>query len=77
MPLDPSPLLAPFRLGDLELKNRVVMAPLTRNRATPGLDAPRELNARYYEQRASAGLIVSEGSQPRSRLSVWAPCQYK
>ena len=46
MPLDPSPLLAPFRLGDLELKNRVVMAPLTRSRAAHGTDAPRECGVR-------------------------------
>ncbi len=63
----PSPLLAPFRLGDLELTNRVVMAPLTRNRATPGTDAPSELDARYYRQRAGAGLIVTEGSQISQR----------
>jgi N-ethylmaleimide reductase len=78
MSLDPSPLLAPFRLGDLELKNRVVMAPLTRNRATPGVDAPRELNARYYVQRASAGLIVTEGSQisREGQGYLWTPGIY-
>ena len=54
---DAAPLFAPFKLGDLQLPNRIVMAPLTRNRATHGTDAPRELNARYYRQRASAGLI--------------------
>ena len=56
-------LFEPFRLGDLELKNRIVMAPLTRNRATDGTDAPNDLNADYYRQRASAGLIISEASQ--------------
>ena len=78
MSLDPSPLLAPFRLGDLELKNRVVMAPLTRNRATPGTDAPRDLNARYYAQRAGAGLIVSEGSQisQEGQGYLWTPGIY-
>ncbi|RBP16114.1 N-ethylmaleimide reductase [Roseiarcus fermentans] len=78
MSLDSSPLLAPFRLGDLELKNRVVMAPLTRNRATPGTDAPRELNARYYVQRASAGLLVSEGSQVsrEGQGYLWTPGVY-
>ena len=50
-----SPLLQPFRLGDLTLPNRVVMAPLTRNRATHGSDVPSELAATYYRQRASAG----------------------
>jgi N-ethylmaleimide reductase len=63
MTLDASPLFAPFRLGDLELKNRMVMAPLTRNRATHGTDAPNDLSLRYYTQRAGAGLIVTEGSQ--------------
>ena len=78
MALDPAPLLAPFRLGDLELKNRVVMAPLTRNRATPGTDAPRELHARYYVQRASAGLIVTEGSQisREGQGYLWTPGVY-
>ena len=78
MPLDSSPLLAPFRLGDLELKNRVVMAPLTRSRAARGTDAPRELNARYYAQRAGAGLIVSEGSQisREGQGYLWTPGVY-
>ena len=55
-------LLAPVRLGAYEIANRIVMAPLTRNRAGPG-DAPQDINVEYYAQRASAGLIVSEGSQ--------------
>ncbi len=57
-----SDLLRPFHLGPLSLPNRVVMAPLTRCRAGEG-NVPTELNARYYEQRASAGFIVSEASQ--------------
>ncbi|MGG6294480.1 alkene reductase [Leptolyngbya sp. AN02str] len=56
------PLLQPVQLGAYELPNRVVMAPLTRNRAGDGL-APTALNAIYYAQRASAGLIISEASQ--------------
>ena len=56
-------LFAPYRLGDLELRNRFVMAPMTRNRAGAG-GAPTELNAEYYAQRAGAGLIVTEGTQP-------------
>lgn len=59
----PAPLLRPVGLGDLQLPNRVVMAPLTRARATNHERAPTELHAAYYAQRASAGLIVSE--------SVW------
>jgi N-ethylmaleimide reductase len=56
-------LFNPFKLGALELRNRVVMAPLTRNRATHGSDVPHALNAEYYAQRAGAGLIVSEATQ--------------
>ena len=59
----PTPdILSPFRLGPLALPNRVVMAPMTRNRAGPG-NVPGPLNATYYAQRASAGLIVSEATQ--------------
>jgi N-ethylmaleimide reductase len=54
-------LLEPYRLGPLTLPNRMVMAPLTRNRAPGGI--PNEMMADYYAQRASAGLIVSEGTQ--------------
>ncbi|MFJ4145238.1 alkene reductase [Pseudomonas sp. NPDC089734] len=51
-----------FRLGNLTLPNRIVMAPLTRNRAGKGL-VPTELTATYYRQRASAGLIITEATQ--------------
>lgn len=51
------------RLGALELANRVVMSPMTRDRAGPG-DVPNDLMVKYYRQRASAGLIVTEGTQP-------------
>ncbi|MDB5545510.1 MAG: alkene reductase [Hyphomicrobiales bacterium] len=63
MKSDASVLFSPFRMGDLDLPNRIVMAPLTRNRATPATLAPRALNADYYRQRASAGLIISEATQ--------------
>jgi N-ethylmaleimide reductase len=56
-------IFSPVRLGDLELSNRVVMAPMTRDRAGPG-DVPTETMAEYYRQRATAGLIVTEGTQP-------------
>ncbi len=56
-------LFQPYDLGDLRLKNRVVMAPLTRNRANEGGEAPTDLMVEYYRQRAGAGLIVSEASQ--------------
>lgn len=55
-------LLTPFRLGPFELKNRVVMAPLTRSRSPGG--TPGELVARYYSQRTEAGLIITEGTSP-------------
>ncbi|WP_437546283.1 alkene reductase [Sorangium sp. So ce367] len=55
-------LFSPFALGPLSLPNRVVMAPLTRCRAGEG-NVPTELNARYYEQRSSAGIIITEGTQ--------------
>jgi len=56
-------LFSPLRLGDVELANRVIMAPMTRDRAGPH-DEPTELMVEYYRQRASAGLIVTEGTQP-------------
>lgn len=56
-------LFGPLELGEIRLSNRVVMAPMTRNRVGAG-DAPTDLNAEYYRQRASTGMIVSEGIQP-------------
>ncbi len=56
-------LLEPTTLGAIEIRNRVVMAPMTRSRAGDG-DAPTALHAEYYAQRASAGLIITEGTQP-------------
>jgi len=56
-----SSLLTPFQLGELTLRNRVVLAPLTR--ACTGPDrAPTPLMAEYYVQRANAGLIISEAT---------------
>ena len=57
-----STLFDPTRAGDLQLRNRIVMAPLTRDRAGPA-QVPTPLMATYYAQRASAGLIVSEATQ--------------
>src|SRR3984893_18683124 len=57
-----SKLLEPFKLGPITLPNRLVMAPLTRNRAVAGL-VPNPLAVEYYGQRASAGLLVTEASQ--------------
>jgi N-ethylmaleimide reductase len=69
MTRDASILLSPFRLGDLQLNNRLVMAPLTRNRATKGTDAPK---------RAMAGLIVSEATQisQQGQGYIWTPGIY-
>lgn len=54
-------LLSPLKIGDLELKNRIIMAPLTRQRA--GLERiPNEMMAAYYAQRATAGLILTEAT---------------
>jgi N-ethylmaleimide reductase len=55
-------LQSPVKLGDVELPNRILMAPMTRNRAAAG-NVPTALNATYYSQRASAGLIISEATQ--------------
>ncbi|CAN5670221.1 alkene reductase [soil metagenome] len=57
------PLLEPFQMGDLQLKNRIVMAPMTRSRADNDENAPTDLHVKYYTQRAGAGLIITEGSQ--------------
>jgi N-ethylmaleimide reductase len=63
-----------MRLGALELPNRIVMAPLTRNRAGAG-DAVKPMTAEYYAQRATAGLIISEASQisPQGKGYAWTP----
>src|SRR5579872_387518 len=70
-------LFDPYQLGPITLKNRIVMAPLTRSRAGAG-DAPRELNADYYAQRASAGLIISEATQvsKQGQGYLWTPGIY-
>jgi len=57
-----SNLLTPIQVGPYKLPNRVVMAPLTRNRAGAG-NVPHALNATYYAQRSSAGLMISEATQ--------------
>jgi N-ethylmaleimide reductase len=55
-------LLTPSKVGGIEVKNRVVMAPMTRCRALGNI--PNELMATYYQQRAGAGLIITEGTSP-------------
>ena len=58
----PTKLFEPYKLGPITLPNRLVMAPLTRNRAVEGL-VPSPLAVEYYGQRASAGLLITEASQ--------------
>src|ERR1035437_5513087 len=55
-------LMATYRLGSIGLANRIVMAPMTRSRAIDNI--PNDLMAKYYEQRSSAGLIITEGTSP-------------
>jgi N-ethylmaleimide reductase len=70
-------LFAPVRLGALSLPNRIVMAPLTRSRARPD-GVPTALMAEYYAQRASAGLIITEGANvsPQGRGYAYTPGLY-
>ena len=58
-------LFTPLVLGDLQLRNRIVMAPMTRSRSDEGA-LPNELMVEYYRQRAGAGLIVTEGISPNA-----------
>jgi N-ethylmaleimide reductase len=64
---DKQALLQQYPMGDLTLQNRVVMAPMTRSRADNPENAPTDLHVEYYRQRASAGLIITEGSQISKR----------
>ncbi len=67
-------LFTPYRLGDLELPSRIVMPPMTRSRVANG-NVPTMLMAEYYAQRASAGLIISEGTQisQQGQGYAWTP----
>ena len=67
----PSALFEPMHAGDLSLANRIVMAPLTRNRAVPGL-VPGPLALDYYSQRASAGLVITEATQISAQAQGYA-----
>ncbi|WP_281300842.1 MULTISPECIES: alkene reductase [unclassified Iodidimonas] len=64
-------LFEPVTIGALSLKNRIVMAPLTRNRAAEGL-VPGPHAATYYSQRASAGLIIAEATQISAQAQGYA-----
>ena len=61
-----SSLFSPLKVGALNIPHRVIMAPLTRTRAGEG-NVPTDLNAEYYGQRASAGIIISEATTVSSR----------
>ena len=72
-----SKLFQPYKLKALSLKNRIVMAPMTRCRAGEG-DEPTQLMATYYAQRATAGLIITEGVPVslKARGYLWTPGIY-
>lgn len=74
----PVDLFTPIRVGAIECANRVFMAPLTRMRANNDECAPTELHALYYAQRASAGLLISEGVQvcPQGKGYIGTPGMY-
>jgi len=55
-------LFQPIQMGDLTLNNRIVMAPMTRSRSSQPGDVPNQIMADYYQQRASSGLIITEGT---------------
>ena len=73
-----SVLSTPIKLGHHTLANRVVLPPLTRQRSAQPGDVATELMAEYYRQRASAGFMVSEGTQiePRGQGYAWTPGIY-
>lgn len=71
-------LFEPVRFGAISLRNRMVMAPLTRGRADRDTRAPNELMAQYYSQRAGAGLIIAEATAISAQGYGWhgAPAMY-
>jgi N-ethylmaleimide reductase len=72
MPYDPAGLQAKFLIDDdLELSNRIVMGPMTRARCDPGTDIPNDLMVQHYTQRATAGLIITEGTQISEQAIGW------
>ena len=70
-PLMPKPLLTPFASAALKLPNRVCMAPTTRGRADNHGHVPPPFAVEYYAQRATAGLIVTEGTHISPRANGW------
>lgn len=68
-------LFQPLTLGNLTLKNRIALPPLTRSRSSQPGNVPNALMAAYYRQRATAGFMVTEGTQiePRGQGYAWTP----
>ena len=66
------PLFTPVKMGDVLLPNRIVMAPMTRMRASNAGYVPTDLHVEYYAQRASAGLIIGEGTEISPDGYGWA-----
>ena len=68
-------LFQPHDLGTVTLPNRVLMSPLTRSRSSQPGDVPNDMNAQYYQQRAGAGLIISEATQvsPQGKGYAFTP----
>lgn len=66
-------LFSPTRIGPYDLRNRIVLPPLTRSRSSQPGNIPNDLMATYYRQRASAGFMVTEGTQiePRGQGYAW------
>lgn len=73
-----SSLFTSLTLGGLTLKNRIALPPLTRSRSTQPGDVPNALMSDYYRQRASAGFMITEGTQiePRGQGYAWTPGIY-
>ncbi|PSW15559.1 alkene reductase [Photobacterium rosenbergii] len=71
-------LFQPMRLGKVTLKNRIVMPPMTRSRASQSGNVANDMMAKYYAQRADAGLIVAEGTQisEMGQGYAWTPGIY-
>jgi len=73
-----SQLFTPTQLGPYQLRNRIVLPPLTRSRSSQPGNIPNNLMAEYYQQRANAGFMVTEGTQiePRGQGYAWTPGIY-
>ncbi|MFH4263139.1 alkene reductase, partial [Acinetobacter baumannii] len=73
--MNDSKLFQNLSLGPYVLQNRIVLPPLTRSRSTQPGNIPNELMATYYQQRAGAGFMVTEGTQiePRGQGYAWTP----